>query len=778
MSKQFLPFLTDDQGKSLVVENGVVVTKAIPDPLDYSPEGWEKNTIQFARNNEFRGVVKSFTTTLKFFFEGAKILRTYFYEKGIEAILYFIWLKQNVFFGGGMKYEGWYKGEPDFSTFNDTYEGVEINITEGGFYKNLQANKNTPYELPFDEDAVSIEMDGMDIFNNLTYVAADDFEYESVPTPFDDVEDEYRSFAVLFPFISAEGTNFTLATNSQDYEVISSGQEQADDATNVNNYTTSSSNYFLRNVSGQNQDINLKGDLFLNAVINNGAYHAKLFIISSLGQQKVIYDSVPGENEIIKISVDETLTLSSDEKLFFVLTHHNTIGVIKFYFWPDSKLLIDFASRKETTIIKGFRAFDVGDTLCKNMNGGKGGLQSDLLGSDYNLLITCGDAIRGIENAVVKTKFNDFHKSIDAVKCISFGVQNNSGKLELREYAFTNSQVADLGECRNFKLGPANEYRYSKIEVGYPVKEIEDLNGKYSFNNTVVYKTPVLRGGENTYDAKSAYYADPYVIELLRINLEFKNTTDDKSDNDVFFIDGEKVYNNYIGNAIFSVVNSLSFVTIDGLGLNLKAGVRFKVLTGQNMTTFTIAYVAELGFQTYIQVKEGIVEENIETEIEFLHYKLRRLPYTSIEGIPSGDSVFNLELSPKRILANHYRWIASSMHKLETGKLVYQTTEKNSELATTDANNVVIMEKEDIPIAALGTKIFLPYYLNFEVETPLNLLELMTANSGGYFTVFVNGFGYNGFVVEVKTVDATLETQGYKLLATADNDFTTLINGR
>ena len=60
--KQFLPFLTDDQGRSLSVENEVVVTSSIPDPLNNSPEGWENNTLQWARNKEFYGIIKSYTT--------------------------------------------------------------------------------------------------------------------------------------------------------------------------------------------------------------------------------------------------------------------------------------------------------------------------------------------------------------------------------------------------------------------------------------------------------------------------------------------------------------------------------------------------------------------------------------------------------------------------------------------------------------------------------------------------------------------------------------------
>src|ERR1035437_5860581 len=171
--KQFLPFLTDDQGRSLTVENGVVVTRAIPNPLDNSPEGWEQNVVQFSRNGEFRGIIKSYTTSLKFFLDAAKILRDYFYKKGIEAVLFFIWLKQNTAFGAGMKHEGWYKGEVDFSTYKDEYDGVEVNITEGGFFKDLQANKALAQQIPFDQDTAFVYMNGLILQNTFNYEIPD-----------------------------------------------------------------------------------------------------------------------------------------------------------------------------------------------------------------------------------------------------------------------------------------------------------------------------------------------------------------------------------------------------------------------------------------------------------------------------------------------------------------------------------------------------------------------------------------------------------------------------
>ena len=765
MNRIFLPFITNDQGKSLVLEEGNVVPKPMPDPIDNSPEGWEQNVIQFTRNTEFLGIVKAYTTTLKFFRDAATILRSNYYKFGCEIVLFFIWLKLDQSFGGGMKYKDWYKGEIDFTTFNDNYDSVEVNIIEGGFYKDVQANKNVPYEIPFDDDSVSIEMDGFPLFNKLTYQIAPDVLYEGSAT---------KSMAI--PFIVAEGTNLNIETGSET-------------AVDYINFATllASDNWMIKNSGTNNQDIHITGAARFYAP-ENGTLPLSFVRMKFLKNSSdpnfngwTIYSGNPVANQLIEKIIDFQITLLPGERLFLTQQQNSVnYNLFNITFVENSFIYIDFGSKKDTTIIDAMRTFDVGNKLCLNMSKNISTLNSDLLSTDFNLLITSGDAIRSIQNAVIKTKFSDWNKSVNAVKCTSFGIENNNGKFEKRIYAFSDSEIANLGVVKIVEkfVTPANQYRYSGVEVGYPTKDIENLNGKYSFNNTLVFKTPKLKGGENIYDAKSVYYADPYIIEILRINTGSKITTDNKSDNDVFFIDGELKYNNYIGQLTFTTVDAVSTLIINVIGLNLIAGVRFKVLEGNNSTAYKIVSVKEQGPNTVIQLNKTVVDEVIDTTIEFLHYKLRRKPYLSIEGIPAEQEIFNIELSPKRILTEHYSWLAGACDKMENGMLTYQTTEKNSQLVTTDLNNVVIKEIEDVPIANLGQEIFLPHFFNVEAKSQLNLYDKIKTNPGGYFSFSVNNFTFTGFIDEVKSNEATLETQEYILLCKAGNDLETLINNR
>ena len=773
--KQFLPFLTDDQGRSLDVENEVVVTRSLPNPIDNSPEGWEGNTIQFARNNEFRGIIKSYTTTLKFYLQGAKILRDAYYRKGTETVLFFIWLKLNQSFGAGMKYEGWYKGEPDLGTFKDEYNGVSVNITEGGFYKDLQANKGVVYEMPFDNDAKSLYMDGLNLHQSLRYADLQDLEIS--------ISANSHDFFSPYILLGQDGNSVSFIINSQDLEKVE-GISFTDKLLKQN--------YILRNVGLTTVNVNIIGTLEFTCtgMTSSPAYAAKFrFLrsgqtISNQNDYEII--STPGMvvGQTYNVDYNITIPIASNEKLYFEGRFFGGVGVeAKIKFTEKSRSSISFITRQPASVILAYRAFDLGNKLTGRISTGAT-LSGSILSDDQNLLCTSGDAIRGLVNPVIKTSFSDYHKSIDAVKCIALEVRNNNPVISSRYDKFLkDSQIADLGECVNWTLEQADEYAYDSVEVGYPSKQSDsniDVNGKYSFNNTFSWKINTTRRKVNAYDAVSKYYADPYDIELIRVNLDNKTTTTGKTDNSVFFIDAEpKTDISFTGTIHFYNADNRIELTGDVSVIAPFIIVGAKLLI--NGVVWTIKTVIDIDtLDIIVEVVEYIAASSDITGTAAITslYKLRRLPYTTITGIPDDGTVFNIELSPRRILQNHLRWLRSSFDHLDSNKLVFQTTEKNSSLETIDGSGNVINEKADIPVSTMGEKVYLPYYTKFQVASPYNLLALMTANNSGVFRYSMNAVEMDGFVIEVRTSDSHLETQEYSLLMSANNNNLRLINGR
>lgn len=90
----------------------------------------------------------------------------------------------------------------------------------------------------------------------------------------------------------------------------------------------------------------------------------------------------------------------------------------------------------------------------------------------------------------------------------------------------------------------------------------------------------------------------------------------------------------------------------------------------------------------------------------------------------------------------------------------------------------MISEVASISVVSMGEKVYLPYYVDFNVKSPFNLVELMAANNGGKFDYTMNGIPLDGFVIDIKTTDYTLETQDWKLLQSANNNNLLLIQNR
>lgn len=778
--KQFLPFLTDDQGRSLAIEDAVVVSRPLPDPLEHSPEGWESNTLQWARNNEFRGVIKSYTTPLKFYLDGAKILRNAFYRMGMEVVIFFIWLKQNTAFGAGMKYEGWYKGEVDFGTFKDEYDGVEVNITEGGFYKDLQANKTVVYNIPFDNDAKYIYMDGMNLYQKINYSDIADL----------DISLNFYGEEFLGPYtlLGQDGSSVGFLVSSENLETAPSG------FTNV----LLSTNNIIKNLTKGTVDVTISGTLEFKctSMTSSPAWAIKFRYLRSnqllvnQNDYQIISTAAMVVGQTYTQDFSITIPLQPNESLFREGIFFGGVGsdaIIQFT--ANSVSAINFITRQPSNVIPAFRAFDYGNKLTALLSQ-EHTLSSPLLEPDQNLMITCGDAIRNLPGAVIKWTFSDYNKSIDAVKCIAIDIANDNPVLSSRYDKFNkNSSIAQLGECSNWTLEPAPDYIYDTVESGYPAKSSQsdnDVNGKYSFNNTYLWKINTTRRNINQYECKATCFADPYDIELIRVNFDQKDTTTANTDNSVFFIDAE------LKQDIFFTGTTHFYNTDNRIEINgdiseiqqfLIPGVKFNIFGSlHNNGVYTITEIIDItdGVDAIFGVLELVAsnEDAVTTLVPVNLYKLRRVPYASITGIPNDGTIFNIELSPRRCLQNHLRWLRSSFDHLDMNKLVFQSTDKNASLVTVDNSGNVISESADIPVSSMGEKVYLPYIVKFDVRSPYNLLELMTANDDGKFDYLRNGLPFDGFPIQIATNDANLESQEYQLLCTSNNDLATLINNR
>lgn len=506
--KDFIYFLFDDNNNSYYQYGDTVLTSASLKPLEFTPDGWKKIQIQNQRNGTYFAVDRSFTVPLEYVKDGGQILKHIYYNYGIEAKVYMVVCEQQLYFDAthyGYYYKLLYRGEIDLANFKHDGPKVTVNIMEGEIVKFIKAYENTKYEIPVDvPDAIDVYMDGVELQASANYTVQPG-----------------NTGGLHLPgwlYINSEGTSLNVETNTVYLR-----------AGSIN--TTTSDEWLVKNIGGTAITFTVQGFIKVRASANG------IFIFGFQTSTNAVFpvytnNSFPGGVDT-NIPFTVNITLQPDEKLFSIASWSNTLFLLSYL---DGDLKISFSSTYKASTIKALRPAYVLQQLISKISGGTYTPQSDYLANTINdVVITCGDAIRGIESAVIKTSLRDFFTSYNSHFGIGMGMLGNTLRLEQKSFWVQYTDVIDLGEVSKMKVSPANDLLVNNIKIGTPNQEYDDVNGKQEFNTTSEYSAPITRVAKEL-SLVSVYRADCYGIEFTRLNLDGKTTTDNDSDNDVFMI--------------------------------------------------------------------------------------------------------------------------------------------------------------------------------------------------------------------------------------------------
>lgn len=766
-----LHYITEEDGRSLSVQNGVVTQSSQPKPLPNAPAGAKEVVISWERILNRYGIQRMFTTPLQYVLDGARIIRHFVYTKNYEHRLFHLiqrvksTVTDTLF---RLRYEYLYRGEIDLSTFADQGDYVTCNIMEGGLDKQLRAKETTVYEIPFDDDAVLVRMDGIPIFSRSSLVSPEQTHLTNVTT--------YSLLWLALEFINVEGTivnGATLSAIQMNHQATSSH----DDNRNLDNF------FFEATAEIR---IKIKFPAF-SGILNNGL-SAELYIKKSDGTRIQIHE-VETDNPSITTGFQKiqefpekevTVSLNTGEKLYLIseLIDSGLIAGGSAVTWTEFIPVIEFDSIHRTTYIQAFRPFDLYRKLVEKITGDADNASSELLQAEANLLLTSGDSVRGIEGASIKTSLADFYQHCNVVHFAGQAIEGEKAVVEHRSHFFDTSNPIDLGNATNLKTTLATDLIGNTLKVGWQEPEIEDLNGKYSFNGNHIYESVITRIPKEL-SLVSPYSADPYEIEIKRLNLEGKTSTDDKADNKVYCINAIRMLDRYESSGI--VFNASGDVySIEGVpsAFPIYPGMKIVTLDPLNAGPFTI----KERFDSEPTKVTLIVEEPVTTApatfVVFVIYAgvpyiLKRENYDILEGVPT-NQVFNIEdMSPKRILKKQGPWLRSILYPHDNSSLDFASTQRNKDLITQRAG-LTIEEKANVAINSLGERLFLPFYFEFETEIPQNIIDIMEENPNRCFVFTWKGQQYKGFTVKVSIAINTEESQTIKLLCAPDVDITKL----
>lgn len=747
------PMYQNDMGH-IETGSGVLKTDGTPAKLRFSPLGWAETLINFGRNNRYLGLFRAFSIPLEFPKDGAKILRHIKWTVGMEAIRYLTISKLHPLLFPDT-YQTWYTGEFDFSKFRQKKNGVDIQLVEGGLSKLLKAYEGTTFEVPIynNPNRFSLYLDGLTFKNAVEWQVFGEQDITG--------SDKYLGAGI----ISQEGTSQGITVQDQPFDFTSTYPNgfwlsSADNKTVTQNYQVNLKLWAKENVFIliRFEKRNLNGTV-TNYNIVSGAYTA--------GQR-------------VDINQSYAIPMDDGDRLYLVLKTPFVSTGTNWYSIEGGSIKLDYNVRFNPSLCECLTWMELFERLTEKLTGGKYGAKSDFLSSlTGTQAVTSGQAIRQYRSeAVIKTSMNDFFKACQRWG-VGLAIENDMLIIEKHDYFFRTETVLELDEIKDFECYDAEDLMINTIKVGYANQTYDNVNGKDEFNVTQQRTTPITRVVKEL-DLVCPYRADMFGIELMRLELYKKDTTDNKGDNETFILDVLKGtdYDYYRGTFETQVNTGSYFVLIPSVLFELAPGSPF-TFGGNTFTVLDTFYI--IAGYTYVQVLEPVTNgatfnESIST-YDAEVYKLNRPAFSPITGLINPDQAYNVNLSPTESLLNNAAYIHSLMDMQDAGKLLFQSGEKNSALSRTLAGRTVT-ENADLNIYDLAPKIFKPYYFKFTTEVPINLPVIMRATPYGLISFPYKGDTYKGFMWDGGAKPAKVDSQEWILLCGPDNDMLKLINER
>lgn len=774
--RKFLYYILKEDGRSGQVVNDVVTYSGQPKPLPQTPSGWEDILLSWERQKH--GLSTLFTLPLGFVRHGAQILRDAIYRETIETIRQLLIQRHELIItdpipGGTFNnfYKYFFRGEIDLSQSEDGQDIFKVPIAEGGLKKLFKANEKTVYEFPMNDPVcVTVKMDGIELDKTGKYILVDGVEIDN--TNYGD------SSWAPFSLISSEGIMYPIAFFPQQLE-NTAALSFADKLLSTNFFAQAASN-----LSGT-VSMHITGQIIYVCTEQDAANGLRMRFLTStqnVGNQNdynLFTDSPLVAGQTYTQDINITIPLIADERAYLEMILGITGVDTKIQFTADSKLTVEYAFTYPTTFIKAYKRMDLFRKLCGKVFNDEGVAVSALCTEFNDLLVTCGDAIRGIETATLKTSLADFYQDTDATLMAGMAITIDTVEIEDRVTYYQEVDEIDLGNSKDLVIKPATDLMCNTFKFGHQKQDIEDVNGKYDPNGNNQFEGPIKKI-TNEYNGVSPYKAGPYEIEILRVNLDGKNTTDDNSDNDVFVIAATEQDD---------LEAEVSFLAVFS-GMIVSNPERFHVgqkirITGSTLNdgVYDIIGVNFLLIFSVITFAQSVVDEaSVTITIEWLvgdTYLLDRPIYDTLEGVPH-DSIFNLPLlTPKTMLLRHGRWVRSMNAGLDNQKIKFVSGKDNkkTELKTV-LSGVTIDEDKDETIANLGDYLFFPWYFVFKTEVPIDLPELLETNPNRSFRFTdENGLEWVGFLIMAGIAPNDYTPQEFKLLASPTNDINLLIHG-
>lgn len=467
------------------------------------------------KRSDFGGIIRTFTSKFEFVGDAYDLLLNEWVEKYLLADARIAIYEIN----NRHTYDIFVDSKLDFGTFDNSGYAISMNTVDNSVSTLINANKGTQYEYLVDEikEKRQLYYDRLDMLSTVNWVVVGESAEDSsdVTLSFDGV-----GYKVIPIYI----TSSEIYTNNLfEFSDVAPGE--------VSVYSG-----FLKAKKDATLDLSINID-FLAYVAASDDTRIILF------KNGVRLNDFKWENDGInhtKINIETTLTLNGDDVLSLGIYSKKEKYTVLF---TEKSISVKWKERSNNTIyIDVITPTKVLNSLLKSINGGKEGITGKIV-SNYdsrlnNCVIVAAESIRGIPDAKLYTSYTKFVDWMEAVFGFVPVIEGNTVQFVHRDTLFDASVIKEFDvEHTDFTYSVDENLIYSSVRVGYDKQDYDSINGRDEFRFTAEFVTGI-DVTDNKLELISPYRSDAYGIEFLA-QKRGKNTTDNESDNDVFFVGAE-----------------------------------------------------------------------------------------------------------------------------------------------------------------------------------------------------------------------------------------------
>lgn len=693
-------------------KDGKLIISANPYFFKFSPDGWQDISVNNTRNATYWAVTRAISIPLAYMGDGGQVIKSIVYTFGTEMKKAYLTIcSQQLHFIPGVEFAYWYKkefrGNIDLSSF--AHEGVKVTCTalEDGLPKYLKANEGVVLEIPMDDpNAEMVKWDGVTLKEKINYADITEF---GIDKSF--YGEQFFGGPTL---LNSDGNSSGVIIQSEYLESVS-GFSWAD--------KLAKDNFLIQNISDADITFNLIGTVKLRCtgMVSAPPYaYRRRFLRSNqlIGNQndyQVIQTPAMAVGQVYTQDYNISITLQPNEKLFIENIFFGASGSdVTIEFLPESKFKIGFDTRKTPTYVPHFTLQYVFGKLVEHVTEGKyTAATSAFLSRNKQILLTCGDAIRGLKDvngnpsAIMKINLKKFFHFLDSLYAVGLIAIEKNKEVDIDEKKnlsdrFNRIRLASPETPP--KITIRKDLMWNVLKIGYPEikNDVGVLNGNEAFCCGYEWKINATTSPAEI-NKVSEIKTDCYEQEVIRITLAEKDTTDNKNDSGL--------YANYVE------------------ATKQPAGVDYPA-----------------------------------------HYRFDRSLNATATGLLEPSTVWNIPLSTKRMLLNNLGFLNSCMLKCDGMDIIYSTADKNNRMT---AGGVV--EKDNVPLGN-GQKFFQPVSITMQTPAPRDILDLLNSNPLSSVDVEIGGNIFSGFLEKSGIVLAGRRVEEHEILLDETNDLTKLID--